>query len=362
MEAKQPPNRHAGRFTISIVLATLAVTTMMVALRTETCAQTGSTSVGLVSNRPVVDDQGFVWMSHQGLLRAETELGVNGTLYTSTNSAQYQPNLQQCSDDGNDLCISVGFEMADATLSAAQANTNTHFAIVDFSWDSYPDNLRGIVFAADEAGYLAGTLAGLMTDSDLIGVIGGAPIPRVDQFVAGYRNGAQCLSPSVTVLVNYAYDFESPALGAELAQDMIGQGADVIFAPAGPTGAGAVLTATQSGVWGIGVDSDFYVTVFESGTVNGSEKLLTSAMKRADNVVFDTIEDVVSDTFTPGTALYDLEADGVGLAPFHDADPYVSQSVRDTLQDVEQGIIDGTIDVQHPCRSFVYLPLTIRNY
>jgi basic membrane protein A len=354
--------RCVRRLSAIVLLATLAIVSLLLALRAESRAATESVSVGLVSNSSVVDDQSFVWMSYQGLLRAESELGVSGTVYTSTESSAYEHNLQQCADDGNDLCISVGLQMAEATLSAARANTDTTYATVDYAWDSYPDNLRGVIFAADEVGYMAGTLAGLMTESDVVGAIGGWPVPAVDDFVYRYRNGAQCANAKVSVPISYTYDFEDPDLGAQFAQDMIDQGADVIFAPAGITGVGAVVTATRSGAWGIGVDTDWYQMVFESGAAAGADMLLTSAMKRIDNAVFDTIGDVVSDTFTSGTVLYDLEAAGVGLAPFHEAAPHVPQDVRDHLEDVREGIINGTIDITDPCRSFVYLPLVLRRW
>ena len=318
-------------------------------------------AVGLVLDGPTVDDMSFNWFSYQGLLRAQGELGVVGTVYTSTTSADYVPNLRQCADDGNGLCISVGFLMGDATLSTAEAHIDTYFATVDFAWEDYPDNLRGMVFAEDEAGYLAGTLAGLMTQSDIVGDIGGAQIPSVERYVEGYRNGAQCANPDVSVLVEYINSFGDPDLGAQVAQDMIAQGADVIFAPAGLTGVGAVKSATQSGVWGMGVDTDFYISVFENGAVAGSDKLLSSAMKRLDNAVYGTIADVVSGTFTSGTVRYDLAADGVGLAPFHEADPFVSQNVRSGLDRVRQGIISGVIDVNGPCPTRIYLPLVLRN-
>ena len=82
-------------------------------------------------------------------------------------------------------------------------------------------------------------------------------------------------------------------------------------------------------------------------------------MKRLDNAVFDTIADVAAGTFTSGTLLYDLESGGVGLAPFHEAEPFVSQSVRDALARTEQGIIMGTIDVNGPCPSYYYLPVVM---
>jgi basic membrane protein A len=326
-------------------------------------AEANGTKVGLVPDVGGVDDMSFNWSAYQGLLRAEDELGVVGTVYTPTSSSECETKLQECIDEPNDLCIAVGFTMADATLTKAAANSGTDFAIVDFSWETYPSNLRGMVFASDEVGYLAGTLAGMMTVSDVIGAVGGMPIPPVDNFIDAYKHAAQCINPDVTVLISYTGTFVDPDLGAQAAQDMMAQNADVIFGVGGKTGEGAILTATQSGVWGIGVDMDQWISLFLSGTVSGSDKLLTSAMKRIDNAVFDTISDVVSDTFTSGTVSYDLAVDGVGLAPFHEADPYVSQRVRGALQRVTKGIIWGIIDpLTDTCPKYEFVPLAIKRY
>jgi hypothetical protein len=126
-------------------------------------------------------------------------------------------------------------------------------------------------------------------------------------------------------------------------------GADVIFAAAGGTGNGAILYAAQNGVWAIGVDSDQYLTVFGGGTVAGSNKLLTSAMKRVDSAVYDTISDEVGAIFTSGTVTYDLDNDGVGLAPFHETDGSIPQATKDYLTSVETGIKNDSIDVDTRC-------------
>jgi basic membrane lipoprotein Med (substrate-binding protein (PBP1-ABC) superfamily) len=317
-------------------------------------------AVGFVPDDSGVTDMGWNWLAYQGLLRAKSELGVVSSVYTPTSSTDYAAKLQQCVDEGNDLCISVGFLLASATSNVANANPGTSFAIVDASYESYPENLRGMLFAGEESGYLAGTLAGLMTQSDVIGTVGGMEIPPVIVWIDGYRNGAQCANPAVDVLIDYTGTFGDYPLGAQTAQDMISQGADAIFGVGGLTGFGAVITATQSDVWGIGVDTDFYLNVFENGAVEGSDKLLTSAMKRFDNAVFATVSDVISGTFTFGEVFYDLAQDGVGLAPFHEADPWVPQTVRDALDDVTQGIIDGSIAVSDPCRAHIYLPVVTR--
>jgi len=319
--------------------------------------QADAVKVGLVPDVTGVDDMSFNWSAYQGLLRAESELGVLGTVYTPTGAtlSEYESALQDCITDSNDLCVAVGFGLADATLNKANAEPGTKFAIVDYVYSSYPSNLRGLDFASDEAGYLAGTLAGMMSESDVIGAVGGMQIPPVEAYVDAYETAAGCFNPDVTVLIDYVGYFDKPGLGAESAQDMISQGADVIFGVGGETGTGAVVTSTQSGEWAIGVDADQWLSVFGSGTESGSEKLLSSAVKRIDNAVFDTISDVVSDTFTSGTVVYDLALDGVGLASFHEADASVPLRVRRILDSVERGIVDGNIDVRGPCPTVVGL-------
>jgi basic membrane lipoprotein Med (substrate-binding protein (PBP1-ABC) superfamily) len=317
-------------------------------------------AIGLVTDENGVDGDVINWLCHQGLLRAENELGLTGAVYTPTDSGDYAARLQQCADEGNLVCISTAWSLRDATLNAANNNPGRDFAIIDQSYDTYPDNLHGAMFAHDQAGYLAGVLAGSMTDSEVVGDIGGMKIPAVDEFVHGYRNGAQCANSAVRVLIDYAGNFGNPALGAEMAQTMIAQDADVILAPAGYTGVGSILSATQSGVWGIGVDLDFYYTVFNSGAVSGTDKLLSSAVKRFDNAVFETISETIHGGFISGTVVYGLDVEGVGLAPFHDTDPAVPQSVRDALTAATAGIIDGSIDLAEDCRVYLYLPSILK--
>ena len=151
------------------------------------------------------------------------------------------------------------------------------------------------------------------------------------------------------VLTTYTGTFGDPWLGADTAQAMIEQGADVIFGAAGITGNGAILHSAQNGKWAIGVDADQYLSVFENGSILGSDKLLSSAMKRVDNAVYQTIDDYVNGEFSSGTVIYDLNTDGVGLAPFHDAESSIPQEVKDNLDGVIQGIANGVIDIDNSC-------------
>ncbi len=323
--------------------------------------QAGATGVkvGLVFDVSGID--GWNGMAYDGLVQAETNLGIVKTLYEPASESEYAALVQQCVDDGNELCIGDSFLLGDAFSAAASANPTKKFAVIDFVFDNPPANLRGTEYDEKQVGYLAGVLAGKMTTSDTIGVVGGIDIPAVVDFAEGYRNGAKCANPDANVLINYTGTFNDPAVGESAAQDMIANGADVIFAAAGPTGDGAILYSAQNNFFSIGVDVDQYQTVFGNGTVDGSDKLLTSAMKRVDNAVYQTIQAYLGGTFNSQTAMFDLSNNGVGLAPYHETDSVVPQAVKDYIAGVKQGILDGDVNVNFECDPRFHVQLTQNN-
>ena len=321
--------------------------------------------VGLIPGGPI-DDQSFNQMAYAGLTRAfDASLIAFPSVYQPTGNTEpdYDAAIAQCVAAGNSLCVTVGFMMGNSTMNAAINNPSVHFAIADMTWDepSYPANLRGMHFSVEEAAYLAGTLAGLMTETDKIGIVAGMSIPPVNDFALPYIYGAQWANHSVYSMLDYANDFSNEALGAALAQSQIDRGADVILGVGGMMGNGAIRQAGLQSKYCIGVDVDAYYTVFESGTAPGADYLLTSILKRIDNAVYDTIVAHVNDTFTSGTHIYDVENGGVGLAPYHYTEPDIPPEVISYLEDVAAGIADGSIDVWQPFfTNSVYIPVIVR--
>ncbi len=281
----------------------------------------------------------------------------------STGDGDYLPFLNQCAEDSNHLCIAVGFSMADAVKNAALTHPEVKYAIMDAEISNPPENLRYYDFAEDEAGYLAGTLAGLMSSSNVVGAVGGMSIvPAVVDFVERYGHAAVCANPSATAILTYTETFVDPVLGAQTAADQMALGADVIFGAAGPTGNGAILYAAQNGAYAIGVDTDQYLTVFANGTVDGSDMLLSSAMKRLDNAAYDAIIDLLDGNFSSGRIAFRLENEGVGLAPFHEMDAQIPGYVKLWLSLIEEKIIAGDLDIYADCLTpqFVYLPVIVK--
>jgi basic membrane protein A and related proteins len=290
--------------------------------------------VGLVTDIGGLNDRGFNQLAFQGLKQAESDLGVEIRVLESKSDADYIPNLQTLAEDGFDLIISVGFLMTEATQEAAKAFPDTRFAIVDSAFDPPIENAQGLLFKEQEAGYLVGYMAGLVTKTGTVSSVGGQKIPPVDRFIAGFQKGAKDANPNVKTLNGYSQDFVAQDKCKEVALDQISKGSDVVFQVAGGCGLGAIDAAKSKSVWGIGVDADQAFL---------GDHVLTSALKRVDVAVFKTIESVVEDSFEGGSVTtFGLAEDGVGLGETSTNAP--ADAVTQTEAQVEK-IIAGEIEI-----------------
>jgi basic membrane protein A and related proteins len=309
-------------------------------------ADTGTTPksdvrVALVTDVGQLNDRGFNQLAYQGLKRAEKELGVQIRVVESASAADYVPNYTALVRQGYDLVIGVGFAQGDAIDTAATQNPNTKFAIVDVDQSGLkhkPKNVVGLLFKEQEVGYLAGYLAGLTQKRDggrpLISSVGGFKEPPVDRFIAGYQAGAKEAFPGVQTLNSYSSDWDDQAKCKEIALSQIARGSGVVFQVAGGCGLGALTAAKEKQVWGIGVDADQSFL---------GDHVLTSALKRVDEAVFETIQTVVDDSWMGGRNLtFGLKDDGVGLGKIS---PKVAQADLDALDQVKERIASGEITV-----------------
>jgi basic membrane protein A and related proteins len=314
---------------------------------TDTGAGDGATGegmkIGLVTDIGGLNDRGFNSLANQGLEQAADELGVEIRVLESQSDADYIPNLSTLAEEGFDLIITNGFLMGEATHQAAEEFPDTNFAIIDFAYGGEGceetnscelPNLQGLVFKEQEAGYLVGYLAGLVTESNTISSVGGLKIPPVDRFIAGFQKGALDANPEVKTLNGYSQDFVDQAKCKEVALDQIAEGSDVVFQVAGGCGLGALDAAQEEGIWGIGVDADQAFL---------GEHVLTSAVKRVDQAVFETIQAVVDGTFEGGgVSPFGLAEEGVGLGETSPNAP--ADAVADTEAQIDP-IINGEIEI-----------------
>jgi basic membrane protein A and related proteins len=276
-------------------LGVLAIMAMLVAALAANAAPSKSNQnanrVAIVTDIGGLNDKGFNHLSYVGLQRAVRQLKIQGRTFITNSANDRTPNLAAAAQQGYGLVVPVGVLFAFGPIDAvAPRFPNTKFAGVDVSWSdlkSKPTNVRGIQFKEQEAGYLAGYVAGLVVKdqkgSDVISAVGANKVPAIVRFIAGYRAGARRANRGVRVLVNYANDptFADQAKCKETTLNQIERGSKIAFMVAGQCGLGGLSAAKERRIWGIGVDADQSFL---------GKHILTSATKKVDVAVFDMIK------------------------------------------------------------------------
>jgi basic membrane protein A len=329
-------------------LLTLTVMLAMIAgaFSTVMAQEEGIDSACLVTDVGKVDDGTFNEFAYNGLVDAGEDFDLEITYIETLAATDFPTNIQRCIDSDFDAIVTVGFLMQDATLEAAIANPDVYFIGIDQGYEDAPANLVGVQFREDQSGFLAGALAAQMTESGIIAGVYGIPVPAVVKFRNGFEQGAKYINPDIDVRGVYIESFVDSVAGGETADQLISEGADVIFGAGGQTGSGAILRAAQQGVYVIGVDQDEYNTTFGGGETPGAEYLISSAVKRVDQGVYLSLEALVDGDLEAfgggGNRVLSAENDGVTFAPPHDSE--VPEEVTASLEEILAGLKDGTIE------------------
>lgn len=299
--------------------------------------------VGLVTDVGRINDKSFNQSAYEGLTQAEAQLCVDGDYIETTSQSDYAKNIAEFADNGYNVVIGVGFLLGDALGDAAKEHPDIKFISIDGipgkgHDETWNQNGQSLFFAEDQAGYLAGVLAASLSQSGTIGVVGGINIPPVERYVEGYINGAKSVKSDIAVKFVYIPSFTEPDQGKQAGQQMITQGADVLFGAGGLTGNGALFAACDAGKLAIGVDTDQYNTLPEA-----RKCLVSSALKQITPALFGALQRITSNQFTAGAHVDDASTQGVGLAPFHDLASRVSPELQGKLDATLKGLADGSI-------------------
>jgi basic membrane protein A and related proteins len=356
------------RFGVIAQIASLSILFMMVftacggGTTTSPGGGTGSTppkpavlKVALVTDVGGLNDQGFNQLSYEGYKKAESQYNFPEKVVQTTSPNDYVTNLTNAAQLA-DLVIGVGFLMQTPIDQVAKKFPTKKFALIDGCPTATPtsncdtlSNVAPLFFKEQEAGCLVGAIAGQMEldgkskiskllGSNTIGAVGGQSIPPVNRYIAGYKYCATKVDPKVTVLVNYSNDFAATAKCEDVAMSQINQHkADIIFQVAGGCGIGALDAANQKGVFGIGVDADQHAL---------HPNIITSALKRVDVSVFDTIKNFEDNKYTSNPAPFDLSIDGVGYAPVSaDVPADAQQKADDFAAQIKSGTLVVPTDI-----------------
>ena len=312
-------------------------------------AQDGIETLCLVTDLGRVNDGSFNQSAHEGADSAAQDYDLEYKFIETQAETDYDANIQTCVDEGFEVIITVGFLIADSTWAAAELNPGVYFLGVDQFVADGPENYVGIQFREDQSGFVTGALSAYVAEwleSDTIAGVYGIDIPPVKRFRNGYKQGARYINPDLTIRGVYIDSFIAPDRGASAALQFIGEGASVLFGGGGPTGTGAILAGAQEGVYVIGVDKDEWLTSFGAGETPGSEFIISSAMKRVDQGVYDMVAMLAEANMEafPGGGIFMMDAamNGIGLAEKHESD--IPDELYEKVAEVNELLIAGEIE------------------
>lgn len=298
-----------------------------------------------------IDDASFNETAWRGVENAiEDGLATEDSDFIESQAAaDYQPNIQSMIEADCDLVITVGFLLTEDTATAAEANPDQLFLLLDSAPEQEYDNVVGALFDTTGAAFGAGYLAAGVSETGVIATYGGIQLPgAVTAFMDGFVYGARYYNEQNDADVQvlgwnpeeetgvFTGDFESLENARNVTQSFVDEGADIILPVGGPIGQGSAALAQEVGnIWVVGVDADWKQTVPQYEDV-----ILTSVLKGLDVAVYDTIEAVANGNFQGGVQDFGIQEEGVGLGPIDDS---VDQALVDEVQTIQDQLVSGEL-------------------
>ncbi|WP_278236812.1 BMP family ABC transporter substrate-binding protein [Isoptericola sp. AK164] len=313
----------------------------------------------IVSDQGGFDDKSFNQLSYEGTQAAAEELGQDVIDVQSQSETDFQPNLQSLVDQSCDAIVSVGFALSADTIESANANPEIDYFLVDdaadadFDGQADADNIKPLLYNTAEAAFLAGYLSAGYSEAGKVGTFGGQPFPTVTIFMDGFKQGVEYYNEANDAEVevigysggedgSFTGGFEANQTAKTTATNILDQGVDVILPVGGPIYQSAIAAIEDSGrdVALVGVDADFYET-----DPSTQPYVLTSILKKMDVSTHDALMTAATEEFDPEPYIGTLENEGVGLAPLHEFEDEVDPELMSEVEDLQQQIIDGELEV-----------------
>ena len=207
--------------------------------------------VALLSPGPV-SDAGWNALAYEGLLAVRDQVGAEVTQIQTKTPAEFEEGFRDFARRGFRLVFGHGFEFQEAAATVSPDFPETVF--ITTSGNTVRPNVAPMRFMLEEATYLEGMLAGRLSRSKKVGVIGGMEMPAVKSTVMAFEAGVKAVAPQGEVITIYTGSWEDVAAGKEAALALIRRGCDVLFHNADAAGLGVFQAAQEKRVYAFGAN------------------------------------------------------------------------------------------------------------
>lgn len=284
-----------------------------------------------------VDGNPYFEQMTDGLMRAEREFGLKARVVEAGNDGEIEEILRDAVLAGTDLVIAASFESEDDLRKVAADYPDRAFAIIDGVVDM--PNVRSVVFRDEEASYLLGAAAGLITKSHIVGIVGVDDIPLIRARAGGFEAGLMRTNPQATLLIDYVGSFADPDRAKALALQQHAAGADFIAAISALGDPGVFAAAKEQGFYTAGQDIDY--------TAADPRHILLSQLKDTGFAVHRTIRDFISGAeqgdFRFGIVEYGLKDGAVDLVYVDEIRRLIGREGMNLLQELKEEAAAGRI-------------------
>jgi basic membrane protein A len=300
-----------------------------------------------VTNVPIGINK-FLELGQVGTEAAAEEFGGTAQIFESTDDQSRRSNLEAAIAEQPDVIVLITFDFQDMAKEYAEATPEQEFLLVDACPEDGPENLHCAVFREQEASYLIGIEAGMLSETGKVGSVMAVDIPFLHRYSDSFAAGAQSVNPAIQdsqLAIGGSNPFADPAKGKEQALAMAATGVDHIFAVGAGSNGGIFEAAAEQGVFGYGVD------VNQCPMAPGH--VVDNTMKAVDVLVVAEIGKIL-DGEAEAVTSYGLAEGGMDLTSLMEgaesSECVVMEhpEVIERVEQVKQEIIDGTLVLPDP--------------
>lgn len=294
--------------------------------------------VGLQLSIGGLGDKSFNDSAFSGVEEAQEKLDIEVVHADWQGPEQNEVTLEKWASSDVDLIIAAGFGNAEPVNAVAARYPDKRFALIDVAGEG--DNIWSATYREYEGDFVVGVLAALVTQTRIVGFMGGGITPVVRRIELGFAQGVKNVDPSISFISDYVGEFDDPVKGALLAETQYMLGADVIYQVAGRCGLGAIETAKTFNKWIISTGGDH--------SYLAPKNVLTSRIKNVGRPIFDVVEAVLEDRFEGGVvASYGFAEGGLMMAPIRPTvSKVVTPPIQGIMQEIQAQVISGKIVVE----------------
>jgi basic membrane protein A len=263
------------------------------------------------------------------------EFGCETTYVENVDLADGEAAYRDFAVQGYDLIIGHGFQYGEQAKAVSADFPDIYFMATES--DSMADNMSSYVMGCEQGAYLMGMLCAGMSESNIIGVVGGFEQPSITKEHEAFKLGAAEINPDVEVLEVYINSFTDATLGKEAGESMIRQGADVLYHVANQAGTGTITAAQENDLFVCG-------NSYDQASI-APENVLCSTVYSMPNVIRRAVNDVLNGTFVGGVYNLGMAEEVVSITGYGALDDQVPQELKDAIADKVAAITDGSFEV-----------------